>query len=101
VPTTVVINDIEVREALNETVNVIVSAERDALERVPPELSADICERGIVLTGGGSMLKYFDRRLRDETHLPVAVAEDPLASVVLGAGKMLDNTSLLTRLAAA
>jgi rod shape-determining protein MreB len=101
VPTTVVINDIEVREALSETVNVIVRAVRDALERVPPELSADICERGIVLTGGGSMLKYFDRRLRDETHLPVAVAEDPLASVVLGAGKMLDNPSLLTRLAAA
>jgi rod shape-determining protein MreB len=100
VPTTVAINDAEIRDALSETVNVIVRAVRDALERVPPELSADICERGIVLTGGGSLLKKFDRRLRDDTLLPVQLAEDPLASVVLGAGKMLDNPALLRRIAA-
>jgi rod shape-determining protein MreB len=101
VPTTVSVNDGEIREALSDTVNVIVRAVRDALEKVPPELSADICERGIVLTGGGSLLKNLDRRLRDDTLLPVAVAEEPLASVVLGAGKMLDDPSLLRRLAAA
>jgi rod shape-determining protein MreB len=101
VPTTVIVNDGEIRDALTETVNVIVRAVRDALERVPPELSADICERGIVLTGGGSLLKNLDKRLRDDTFLPVALAEDPLSSVVLGAGKMLDNPSLLRRLAAA
>jgi rod shape-determining protein MreB len=100
VPTTVTINDLEIRDALAETVNVIVRAVRDALERVPPELSADICERGIVLTGGGSLLKNLDQRIREDTFLPVALAEDPLASVVLGAGKMLDDPSLLRRLAA-
>jgi rod shape-determining protein MreB len=100
VPTTVRINDGEIRDALAETVNVIVRAVRDALERVPPELSADICERGIVLTGGGSLLKNLDQRIREDTFLPVAMAEDPLASVVLGAGKMLDDPSLLRRLAA-
>jgi rod shape-determining protein MreB len=100
VPTTVLVNDTEIRDALSETVNVIVRAVRDALERVPPELSADICERGIVLTGGGSLLKNLDRRLREDTFLPVALAEDPLASVVLGAGKMLDDRGLLRRIAA-
>jgi rod shape-determining protein MreB len=100
VPTTVLVNDREIRDALSETVNVIVRAVRDALERVPPELSADICERGIVLTGGGSLLKNLDRRIRDDTFLPVALAEDPLASVVLGAGKMLDSPTLLRRIAA-
>jgi rod shape-determining protein MreB len=100
VPTTVEIRDNEIRDALSETVSVIVRAVRDALERVPPELSADICERGIVLTGGGSLLKKMDQRLREDTLLPVTLAEDPLSSVVLGAGKMLDDPSLLRRLAA-
>jgi rod shape-determining protein MreB len=100
VPSTVLVNDGEIREALSETVGLIVRAVRDALERVPPELSADICERGIVLTGGGSLLKNLDRRIRQDTLLPVMVAEDPLSSVVLGAGKMLDDPSLLRRLAA-
>ena len=100
VPSTVLVHDGEIREALSETVNVIVRAVRDALERIPPELSADICERGIVLTGGGSLLKNLDRRIREDTLLPVMVAEDPLSSVVLGAGKMLDNPGLLRRLAA-
>jgi rod shape-determining protein MreB len=101
VPSTVIVDDREIRDALTETVNVIVRAVRDALERVPPELSGDICERGIVLTGGGSLLKNFDKRLRDDTLLPVSMAEDPLSSVVMGAGKMLDDPSLLRRVAAA
>jgi rod shape-determining protein MreB len=75
-----------------------VQAVHDALERIPPELSADIFDRGIILTGGGSQLKNFDRRLRDETGLPVQMAEDPLTSVVLGAGKMLSDFPLLRRI---
>jgi rod shape-determining protein MreB len=67
------------------------NAIRVALERTPPELSADISDRGIVLTGGGACLKSLDRRIREETGLPVSIAEDPLASVVLGTGKMLDR----------
>ena len=88
----------EIREALAETVNVIVDAIRVALERTPPELSADIVDRGIVLTGGGSLLKNLDKRLREETGLPIAMAEDPLSSVVLGAGKMLSNFGLLRKI---
>jgi rod shape-determining protein MreB len=79
-------------------VNVIVDAVRVALERTPPELSADIVDRGIVLTGGGSLLKNLDKRLREETGLPVAMAEDPLSTVVLGAGKMLANFELLRKI---
>ena len=98
VPKTITISDDEIREALAETVNVIVDAVRVALERTPPELSADIVDRGIVLTGGGSMLKNLDKRLREETGLPLAMAEDPLSSVVLGAGKMLSDFDLLRRI---
>src|SRR5438067_1883972 len=87
-----------VDEALAETVNVIVDAVRVALERTPPELSADIVDRGIVLTGGGSLLKNLDKRLREETGLPLAMAEDPLSSVVLGAGKMLSDFNLLRKI---
>ncbi len=74
-------------------------AVRVALERTPPELSADIVDRGIVMTGGGSLLKNLDRRLREETGLPIAMAEDALSSVVLGAGKMLSDFSLLRKIA--
>jgi rod shape-determining protein MreB len=98
VPKTITINDEEIREALAETVNVIVDAVRVALERTPPELSADIVDRGIVLTGGGSLLKNLDKRLREETGLPLAMAEDPLSSVVLGAGKMLSDFNLLRKI---
>src|ERR687887_1673045 len=97
-PKTVTMNDEEVRKALAETVNVIVDAVRVALERTPPELSADIVDRGIVLTGGGSLLKNLDKRLREETGLPLAMAEDPLSSVVLGAGKMLSDFNLLRKI---
>jgi rod shape-determining protein MreB len=98
VPKTITISDEEIREALAETVNVIVDAVRVALERTPPELSADIVDRGIVLTGGGSLLKNLDKRLREETGLPLAMAEDPLSSVVLGAGKMLSDFTLLRKI---
>ena len=83
-----------------EPIRSIVLAVRDALERVPPELCADIYDRGVVLTGGGALLRNLDRRLRDETGLPVLVAENPLTSVVLGAGKMLTDLSLLRKVAA-
>ena len=99
VPKTITITDEEIREALAETVNVIVDAVRIALERTPPELSADIVDRGIVITGGGSLLKNLDKRLREETGLPVSSAEDPLSSVVLGAGKMLGDFDLLRKIA--
>jgi rod shape-determining protein MreB len=97
-PTTVTLHDGQVREALADTVRLIVQAVRDALERIPPELSSDVYDRGIVLSGGGAMLLNLDQRLRKETGLPVAVAEDPLSSVVLGAGQMLSDFALLRKL---
>ena len=98
VPKTITIGDEEIRKALSEPVRAIVQAVHDALERIPPELSADIYDRGIIMTGGGALLKNLDRRLREETGLPVQVAEDPLSSVVLGAGKMLSDFDLLRRI---
>ena len=98
VPKTLVVADEEIREALEETLAVIVNAVRVALERTPPELSADIVDRGIVLTGGGALLKNLDKRLRAETGLPVSMSEDPLSSVVLGTGKMLADLKLLRKL---
>jgi rod shape-determining protein MreB len=98
VPKTVLIDDSEVREALSECIATIVNAIRVALERTPPELSADISDRGIVLTGGGALIKNLDKRIREETGLPVSIADDPLASVVLGTGKMLSDFKLLRRI---
>ncbi len=98
IPKTLTITDAEIREALAEPISIIVNAVRVALERTPPELSADIVDRGIVLTGGGSLLKNLDKLLREETGLPVSVAEDPLSSVVLGAGKMLSDFDLLRKI---
>jgi len=97
-PTTVTMGDQEIRKALAEPVRAIVQAVHDALERIPPELSADIFDRGIILTGGGALLKSLDQRLREATGLPVQLAEDPLSSVVLGAGKMLSDFDLLRRI---
>jgi rod shape-determining protein MreB len=97
VPKTLTISDGEIREALAEPVSAIVDAVRQALERTPPELSADIMDRGIVLSGGGALLRGLDQRLRQETGLPVVAAEDPLASVVLGAGKVLESVDLLRK----
>ena len=98
-PTTITLNDGQVREALSDPVRQIVQSVRDALERIPPELSADVYDRGIVLSGGGALLQNLDERLRRETGLPVQVAEDPLSAVVLGAGKMLSDFSLLRKIA--
>jgi len=98
IPKTLVISDEEIREALSETVSDIIEAVRLALEQTPPELSADIVNKGIVLTGGGSLLKNLDKRLREETGLPVSMADDPLATVVLGTGKMLNDFNLLRKL---
>jgi rod shape-determining protein MreB len=99
VPRTVTITDADIREAMTEPIRLIVQSVRDALERVPPELSADIFDRGVVLTGGGALLRNLDKRLREETGLPVLVAENPLTSVVLGAGKMLTDLALLRKVA--
>src|ERR1043166_4778248 len=98
VPKTITIGDAEIREALGESVATIVNAIRVALERTPPELSADISDRGIVLTGGGALLKNLDKRIREETGLPVSIADDPLASVVLGTGRMLSDFRLLRKI---
>jgi rod shape-determining protein MreB and related proteins len=98
IPKTLTITDAEIRDALAEPISIIVNAVRVALERTPPELSADIVDRGIVLTGGGSLLKNLDKLLREETGLPVSVAEDPLSSVVLGTGKMLSDFDLLRKI---
>jgi rod shape-determining protein MreB len=100
VPRTVTIADADVRVALSEPLRHIVQAVRESLERIPPELSADIYDRGVVLTGGGALLRNLDRRLRDETGLPVLVAENPLTSVVMGAGMMLSDMALLRRVSA-
>jgi rod shape-determining protein MreB len=96
-PTTIMLSDGQVREALAEPVRLIIQAVRDALERIPPELSADVFDRGIVLSGGGALLHNFDARLRRETGLPVQIAGDPLSAVVLGAGKMLSDFALLRK----
>jgi rod shape-determining protein MreB and related proteins len=97
VPRTVTICDQQVREALADPLRQIVQAVRDALERVPPELCADIYDSGVVLTGGGAMLRNLDQRLAKETGLPVLVAEDPLTSVVVGAGMILSDLSLMKK----
>ena len=99
IPKTIVVDDQEIREALEDVVASIVNAVRIALEKTPPELSADIIDRGIILTGGGALLKNLDKRVREETQLPVFVTEDPLKSVVLGAGKLLDDLDLLKKIA--
>jgi rod shape-determining protein MreB len=97
VPRTVTVCDQEIREALADPLRQIVQAVRDSLERIPPELCADIYDRGVVLTGGGAMLRNLDKRLADETGLPVLVAENPLTSVVVGAGMILSDLPLLRK----
>jgi rod shape-determining protein MreB len=98
IPKTLVITDDEIREVLSECVGSIVNAVRVALERTPPELSADIIDKGIVLTGGGSLLRNLDKRIRKETSLPVSLGDNPLSSVVLGTGKMLSDFNLLKKI---
>jgi rod shape-determining protein MreB len=95
VPKPVVVNSDEIRDALADPIGAIVEAIRSALEGTPPELSADIVDKGIVLTGGGSLLMNLDKLIREETGLPVALSDDPISAVVLGAGKALDELDLL------
>jgi len=99
-PKTMTIDEDEVREALQETVYQIVSAIKLALERTPPELSADIMDRGILLTGGGALLSNLDKVIFEETQLPVVIAQNALTTVVLGAGKALDNIELFRKVLA-
>mgnify|MGYP001809985498 CR=1 FL=1 len=97
VPRTVVVNSDEIRDALSEPINAIVEAVKVSLERTPPELAADIVDKGIVLTGGGALLRNLDILLREETGLPVMLSEDPLTAVVLGSGKALDQLNTLLK----
>jgi rod shape-determining protein MreB len=97
VPKTMKISSVQVREALSEPVDAIVEAVRQSLERTPPELSSDILDRGIVLTGGGALLRGLDKRLRQETNLPVNVADDPLTCVVRGTGRVLENLAMYNK----
>ena len=99
IPRILTIDSEEIREAISEQVETIVEAVHTALEQTPPELSADIVDSGIILTGGGSLLKGLDMRLREETNLPITITEDPLSTVVLGSGKALDNISILREVA--
>lgn len=100
VPRTLLVTSDDIREALAEAVNGIVEAVKMTLERTPPELAGDIADRGIVLAGGGALLKDLDNLLREETGLPVFLAEDPLSSVVMGAGKALESLDILRAVAA-
>ena len=97
IPKRITITDEEIRQALSDVIDTIVNAVRMSLERTPPELSADIAAKGIVLTGGGSLLKNLKQRIKKETGLSVIVTEDPCSSVVLGTGKMLSELALLQR----
>ncbi|MBI4378087.1 MAG: rod shape-determining protein [Nitrospinae bacterium] len=97
IPKTLIISDEEIREALAESVGTIVETVKICLERTPPELAADIVDKGIVMAGGSSLLKGLDLILREETGLPIIIAEDPLSAVALGTGKALDELELLKK----
>src|SRR5437762_11915854 len=99
IPKTIVITDEEIREALREPVMTIVETVRTCLERTPPELAADIIEKGVVLTGGGALLRGIDWLLQHVTQLPVRVADDPLSCTARGAGRALDDLELLKKVA--
>ena len=95
IPKTIEVTSEEIREAIQEPINAIVEAVRLALEKTPPELAADIVDKGIVLVGGGALIRNLDILLREETGLPILVAENPLTAVVMGSGRVLDNPELL------
>jgi len=99
IPKTIEINSDEIRDALKESVNAIVDTVRQCLERTPPELAADIVDKGIFLAGGGAYLRNLDMLLREITKVPVLISENPLDCVVLGSGKVLDELNLLRRVA--
>jgi rod shape-determining protein MreB and related proteins len=98
VPVKIMVTDAEIREALAEPLKTILRVIRETLDQIPPELSSDIYDRGVALCGGGSLLRNLDKRIRDETQLPVQMVDDPLACVVVGAGKMLSDDTLLKKL---
>lgn len=98
IPKTLNVNDSEIREALEGVVQTLIEVVKSTLEKTPPELAADIVDRGIIICGGGALLKNLDKRLREETSLPIFIADDPLSSVVLGAGKILENLPLLKKI---
>ena len=97
IPKTLTLSDEEVREALQETFSTIVETVKIALERTPPELAADIVDKGVVVAGGGSLIRGLDILLREATGLPITLVDDPLSSVALGAGKLLSNPKLLKK----
>ena len=97
IPRTVVVNDSEIREALEDPIHSIVNALRTALENTPPELAGDIIDKGVVITGGGSLLPGLATRFQEETNLPIITVEDPLTSVVYGVGKVLDEIELFRK----
>jgi len=97
IPRTVVVNDSEIREALEDPIHAIVNALRTALENTPPELAGDIIDKGVVITGGGSLLPGLATRFQEETNLPIISVEDPLTSVVYGVGKVLDEIELFRK----
>ncbi len=98
IPKTIVINEEEIRDALDEPVSQIVEGVKIALENTPPELSADIVDKGIVLAGGGALLRGLDILLREETSLPITIADDPLSTIVLGTGQALNEIELLRQI---
>ena len=97
IPRTVVVNDSEIREALEDPIHSIVNALRTSLENTPPELAGDIIDKGVVITGGGSLLPGLATRFQEETNLPIITVEDPLTSVVYGVGKVLDEIELFKK----
>ena len=99
IPKILTIDSEEVRKAISEQIETILETVRIALEQTPPELSADVVDKGIVLTGGGALLKNLDVLLREETRLPITITDDPLTTVAIGAGKALDNLSVLREIA--
>ncbi|MDO8638941.1 MAG: rod shape-determining protein [Candidatus Daviesbacteria bacterium] len=97
-PKSLKISSVEIREALMGTINQMIGALNDVLEETPPELISDILERGIVITGGGALLRGLDKKIAEETKMPVYIADDPLTTVVRGCGKVLDNLDLLSKI---
>jgi rod shape-determining protein MreB len=95
IPKILTIDSDEVRKAISDQLDAIVGTVRIALEQTPPELAADIVDKGIVMTGGGALLKNIDVLLREETKVPITITEDPLSTVAVGSGKALDNISVL------
>jgi rod shape-determining protein MreB len=99
IPKVVDLTATEVKEAMTEPLNSIVDVVRSTLERTPPELASDIVDKGVVLTGGGALLKNIDVLLRNAVNLPITIIDDPLSTVVLGSGKLLDDRDLLREVA--